>query len=620
MQTDVTTLNGVNTGVIGAADVSFKASSDKVKIRVTSSGDVMTVVADCAEPTTFSLFSMTADMKYPDDCRVFVNGFQSWTDSIEYPKNTKQYAPAPLMRKFIYGKMAKKIGFSVSGDYNIYRAPHAVGRFYGFSYGYVRTGDKITVYGSLDDSTGYTVFDFDAANGKLTIAVDLAGRQFAAGENVIAKIARVQGGYDEAFDKYFALTGIKCRPCPLKKGYTTWYNYYANIDASIIERDLNALADCGCNADVFQIDDGYQRAVGDWLTLKSGFYSVLNDVRTDISKEQNKEPVLLDPKDGMKPIADMIHEKGMLAGLWLAPFAVSPLSEVFKEHKNWLISDEKGNPLRAGNNWGGFYALNIYNEEVRAHLKNVFDTVLNTWGFDLVKLDFLYAAAFEPLNGNCRAKVMYDAMDLLRECVGDKLILGCGVPLMPAFGKVDYCRIGADISLKWRKNHYDLREGVSTSHAIANSAFRRHLDGRAFGNDPDVFLLRNGNLDMTFKQKTALAEINKLFGSVLFTSDNVADYNDLQIATLKHVFDGKRAKIKEVTYSEKHVLSVRYDYGDGEKLLEIALYDGAINKDGEHFDLTKKLSLSDLLIDKSTEGQQKREDKAAKKAEKKANK
>lgn len=616
MKTNVTTLNAVDTGILGAADVNYCASSDKVKIRVTCSGDVMTVFADCAEQMTFSLFSLTAAMKYADDCRIFVNGFQSWTDSIEYPKNTKQYAPAPLMRKFAYGKLAKKIGLSVSGDYDIYKAQHSVGRFYGFSYGYVRTGDKITVLGSLDDSTGYTIFDFDAANGKLTVTVDLKGRQFSAGENVIAKIAKVQGGYDEAFDKYFALTGVRCRPCPLKKGYTTWYNYYTNIDASIIERDLDALADCGCETDVFQIDDGYQRAIGDWLTVKSDFYTVLNDVRTDKSKETKTEPVILDVKDGMRPIADMIHKKDMLAGLWLAPFAVSPLSEVFKEHKDWLIVDEKGVPRRAGNNWGGFYALNIYNEEVRAYIKKVFDTVLNEWGFDLVKLDFLYAAAIEPLNGNCRAKVMYDAMDLLRECVGDKLILGCGVPLMPAFGKVDYCRIGADISLKWYKNNYDIREGVSTSHAVANSAFRRHLDGRAFGNDPDVFLLRNGNLNMTFKQKTALAEINKLFGSVLFTSDNVDDYNDLQIAELRHVFDGRRAKIIDVSFSEKHVLSVRYDYGDGEKLLEIALYDGAINKDGEHFDLTKKLSLSDLFIDKSVEAQQKREDKAAKKSEK----
>ena len=109
MKTNVTTLNAVNTGILGAADVNYCASSDKVKIRVTCSGDVMTVFADCAEQMTFSLFSLTAAMKYADDCRIFVNGFQSWTDSIEYPKNTKQYAPAPLMRKFAYGKLAKKM-------------------------------------------------------------------------------------------------------------------------------------------------------------------------------------------------------------------------------------------------------------------------------------------------------------------------------------------------------------------------------------------------------------------------------------------------------------------------------------------------------------------------------
>ena len=167
---------------------------------------------------------------------------------------------------------------------------------------------------------------------------------------------------------------------------------------------------------------------------------------------------------------------------------------------------------------------------------------------------------------------------------------------MPAFGKVDYCRIGSDISLSWTKNDYDIREGVSTSHAIANSAFRRHLDGRVFGNDPDVFLLRNGNIDMTFKQKTTLAEINKLFGSVLFTSDNVGDYNELQLNALKHVFDGRRAKITEVSMSAKFVLTVRYDYGDGEKKLEIALYSGAINKGDESFDLLGETSL--VSVDK----------------------
>lgn len=47
---------------------------------------------------------------------------------------------------------------------------------------------------------------------------------------------------------------------------------------------------------------------------------------------------------------------------------------------------------------------------------------------------------------------MCDAMELLRSLCGDKLILGCGVPLAPAFGKVDFCRIGADMALSWNKN------------------------------------------------------------------------------------------------------------------------------------------------------------------------
>lgn len=579
MQKNILKQSGVDTGIFGTADIEYSASSDKVRIAVSSDNGIMTVTANCAEPAEISYFRLSAGMKYPDGCRVFANGYQSWTDSMEYPKNAKQYSPAPMMRKFIYGNVAARMGFSRSGDYAFYKPSHAAGRFYGFSYGYVREGEKLTLVGSLDDSNGYTIIDFDTVNSKICLTLDLEGRKLESGDNVLCKTALIKGGYDEVFDKYFALIGVKCRPCPLKKGYTTWYNYYSDIDSDIISRDLDALAACECKTDVFQIDDGYQKAIGDWLDIKPGFFSVLNDKLTTDGKPA------IDENSGMKPIADMIHSKGMAAGIWLAPFAVSPLSEVFKKHPDWILKNGKGKPCRAGSNWGGFYALDIYNEEVRAHLKDVFDTVLNVWGFDLVKLDFLYAAAFMPFKGRCRARIMYDAMDLLRECVGDKLILGCGVPLMPAFGKVDYCRIGSDISLDWNKKDYDVREGVSTSHAIANSAFRRHLDGRAFGNDPDVFLLRNGNIDMTFKQKTTLAEINKLFGSVLFTSDNVSEYNDLQLKALKHVFNGKRAEITEVSLSEKNVLTVRYDYGDGERKLVIALYSGAINKGDENFSL-----------------------------------
>ena len=166
----------------------------------------------------------------------------------------------------------------------------------------------------------------------------------------------------------------------------------------------------------------------------------------------------------------------MLAGLWLAPFAATPKSYIYNKHKDWFVKNKNGKIPFASHNWGGFYALDIYNNEVRQYLKEVFDTVLNVWGYDMVKLDFLYACCIIPFNGKSRGEIMCDAMDLIRELCGDKLILGCGVPLAPAFGKVDFCRIGADMALSWGKKPFS-REDVSTKHALLNTIFRRELDG-----------------------------------------------------------------------------------------------------------------------------------------------
>lgn len=155
---------------------------------------------------------------------------------------------------------------------------------------------------------------------------------------------------------------------------------------------------------------------------------------------------------------------------------------------------------------------------------------------------------------------MCEAMDFLRECVGDKQILGCGVPLMPAFGKVDYCRIGADMGLSWRCQTFSHRENVSTINTLGNSIFRRQLDGRAFRNDPDVFLLRENNMKCSFEQRKIIATVNKLFGSVLFTSDNVGDYNQLQMQTLLKTFQKDDIQILKAEFlrEDRRVLDIDY--------------------------------------------------------------
>ena len=128
--------------------------------------------------------------------------------------------------------------------------------------------------------------------------------------------------------------------------------------------DLRAIAPCA-GVNTFQVDDGYQTAVGDWLSVDS-----------------KKFPF------GMRRVADAVHQRGLKAGLWLAPFAVQKNAYLAKKHPGWLVADKKGSPLMVGANWGGFYALDIYHKEARAYIKQVFQTVLHTWGFDMVKLDF----------------------------------------------------------------------------------------------------------------------------------------------------------------------------------------------------------------------------------------
>ena len=271
----------------------------------------------------------------------------------------------------------------------------------------------------------------------------------------------------------------------------------------------------------------------------------------------------------MKSVCDLIHSRGMRGGLWLAPFVCETKSEIFKNHQDWIRKDKEGNLVKCGSNWSGFYALDLYNPEVVAYLENVFDTVLNQWGFDMVKLDFLYAADRVPTAEKTRGQQMCEAMDLLRRLCGNKLILGCGVPLAPSFGKVDFCRIGCDMGLDWDDKPYMRllhRERISTKNTICDSIYRRGLNGRAFLNDPDVFLLRDENIKLTEKQKNQLATVNGLFGSLWFTSDNCKLYTKEKVETFLRVLELHNAKVLKVSDNKRRIF-VEYEFeGKVEKL------------------------------------------------------
>ncbi|MBQ9530530.1 MAG: alpha-galactosidase [Eubacterium sp.] len=516
----------------------IKSDENSLKIVLTPNTDIR-----------IQKFFVTRKYDFSSESKFFANGFQSWSDTKEFAKEERM-AGLGLVGKSLFGKV---FGLNNVGDYNFVEAEKEAGKFHSHSFAYVRNENEIDFFGSLTDRTGYTLIYADMNNNTLSFSKDLEGVTISEPYEIL-DLFFDKGEYDGVFDRYFEALGVKPLTDEKIKGYTSWYNYYQNISEEIILRDLNSLYEHREYVNTYQIDDGYQTAVGDWFSINS-----------------EKFP------NGMKVLVDAIHEKGFTAGLWLTPFGAQKGSMLAKNHPDWLIKDSKGKPIPVGANWGGFYALDIYNEDARNYIKSVFNEVLNVWGFDLVKLDFLYAAAIIPMYGKSRGEIAYDSIELLRECVGDKKILGCGVQQMPCFGKVEYMRIGPDMSLGWKhtwlRNHMH-REDVSTPNAIYNSIFRRCLNGRAFLCDPDVFLLRRTNIKFTPDQQKLLGKFIKLFGGVLFMSDNVAEYDSEQLETFRDILTDN-AKITAINVNNNTAF-IDYVQDGKADVLKFNVTDGTI--------------------------------------------
>lgn len=526
------------------------AENADVKVKFSDEGGIYEVTVVPSKKFSIERASISFGYDFPSGATFFGNGHQSWTDTREYRKGDK-------MRDLgLVGKVSSHFGpiFKNAGDYHYASYKNRRSCYHSISYTYVRNGGSFELLGSLNERLGYTVFYGDMRNNQIRIEKDVEGVTFEK-ETVLFSIYYVKGGYDAVMDAYFGAMGAKLRATEVLKGYTSWYNYYSNISEEIILRDLNALHAAAPEINTFQIDDGYQTAVGDWLSV-------------DAKKFPN----------GMKVIADAIHDKGYKAGIWVNPLGAQLDSKILAEHPEWMIPGTDGKPKTMGPNWGGFTGLNFYLPEVRAHIKHFFDVILNEWGFDLVKLDFLYAASVVPMYGKSRAETMFDAMEFIRECVGDKEILGCGVPIIPCVNLVEYMRIGADMGLSWSQGIYGMtthREDVNTRNAIHNALNRRHLNNRVFLNDPDVFLLRDYSIGLSWEHRKLLATIIKLTGGVLFTSDDVGRYSKEQTEFMHWMLDGEKLEITDVVL-KSNIYTVKYTEKGEAKQLRFSLKTGKI--------------------------------------------
>lgn len=518
----------------------FTIDKSNDNVEIITDNDTMRVTVIPHSPISNIEFSLTFSREFDDKTLIYCEGFQSWSYSREYSINERYE-----MFSRLTAPIQDKLGALEVGNEKFTPTPKGKGNFKSSTFFYTREKgeNNIKFVGSLSDKLGYTTFLINAKSNTVTAIKDFQGLALNS-ETELINLIELDGAYDDVFNQYFNLMGVK-KPNAIKlKGYSSWYNHYRAITEDIILSDLNAITSADSKINAFQIDDGYQPFIGDLTTI-------------DTAKFPN----------GIKPIIDAIHDKGLYAGIWACPFGVTKQSNTFKEHSDWLLTDEKGKPIKVGVAWGGFYALDIYNPDARKYIKDGLSEIIN-WGVDFLKLDFLYAEASRPRNGKTRAMIMREAMEFLRECVGDKWIIGCGAPMSPSYGVFEYMRIGADCSFHWRKFYDHIsREMLSTSKTLLNTIYRRFYNERVFFNDPDVFYLRDNNIKMNVAQKELHAIICKLFGNVIFTSDNLNNYSDKAKEFYKLMMTDDDYRLISVNQIAKYVIEIKYSINNKNKLL-----------------------------------------------------
>ncbi|MCS7286437.1 MAG: alpha-galactosidase [Anaerolineae bacterium] len=287
-------------------------------------------------------------------------------------------------------------------------------------------------------------------------------------------------------------------------GWCTWYYFYGENTEEEVLKCVRKARELALPFEYIIVDDGYQRAIGDWLEVN-----------------RDKFP------SGLKFLAEEIKRAGFRPALWVAPFAVGEDSRLMAEHPDWVLRSEEGEPVLAWEHWGvPCYGLDLSVQEVQSWLKELFHILRRDLGFEFFKLDFLFAGAMPGRRRNpriTRAQAVRQGLEAIREGAGDDVyLLGCGAPLGPSIGLVDAMRIGPDVHPDWSPFWRDL-SSPSAENSIRNTMTRYFFHRRLWANDPDCVLVRtrDDQSNLVLNEVRSLVSIVGLSGGAVVDSDNL---------------------------------------------------------------------------------------------------
>jgi len=389
--------------------------------------------------------------------------------ALSLPSSTAVYGEGFQMLTQTGGTLGAPADFSRYTDAAHYRIPEEEGAraFFGL----------LTLTPPGEDTSLLAFTSCDRFSGKFVVnsssmraVVDAEGLTIEPGETWTLEELMVASGPNlgrllrEAGDRLAAHHPRLATPAP-PTGWCSWYCFGPRVTAQQVLDNLDIVARQFPDLKYVQIDDGYQNAMGDWLTTGGAFGG---NVRT---------------------VLDAIRRRGFEPAIWVAPFVAEEASDVFRDHSDWFIMDAAGAPLRSDRvtfgGWrrGPWYALDGTHPSVQAHFEQLFRTMREEWGCTYFKLDANFWGAMHGGRLHdpkaTRIEAYRRGMQAIGRGAGGAFLLGCNHPMWPSIGLVHGSRSSNDINRTWDRVRSTARQNLS----------RNWQNSRLWWNDPDAVVL-----------------------------------------------------------------------------------------------------------------------------------
>ena len=296
------------------------------------------------------------------------------------------------------------------------------------------------------------------SDGEMGMMQALDGHKILEGEELTGDAGCVIFGKDgaEALQNYSAAVNGRmqnrrtARETP--SGWCSWYYYGKDVSEADILENVYALKKAEIGVRYVLIDDGWERAKGDWEP--NGKFS------------------------DMKALAENIAAAGFVPGLWVAPFCADEDSALFRDHPDWLVKNYDDDGIF------GYPSIDFSNPEAQEFLYALFAKISREWGYRYIKVDLVLGAlsAGRHCDAHCNGIRNYRlAMEIINKAVTpDTYILACTSPIGASIGVADGMRVSCDIFERWES----LR-------AIAKPTLKRFYYHKInFNCDPDCLLAR----------------------------------------------------------------------------------------------------------------------------------